>query len=718
MSGPYTEYSHHICCSFALLSFFSFPSLFLQTKFAPATNGHNVPIETVERMLRQWQDDRNEVVVPSTRDEVATKLVHDAVSERVESIRAWRRDEERRRRMGEEEEEEKEKEKEKEKEENLVAAALRSISTDSSGGFSSLRTPSLRQRSLEAAQASFQRREKSVGSGRRRGAPSSSTSTTSTTSGSSLTSHPPANRRELSDEGKRLLGSSMPNAGSYAGSTKRKARVVYVAGCLTSATKHRVLSTIPPIHRNVIAQHVTLWFAPTEMEFVTHCLPSIGNIAVFHGTDVVANERCQALRVRNTESFQCAPGQHLHLTLSLTDGVPAVESNGLIQSTKDTAVESALLPLETITTVILRVGGRIIQVTEREELEMYQLSYSKQQSKRSSHPSPSSTSSEMQRSSEMLPAVSLAVLPAVSPVENIYVFDFDQTLFSTPDKKEWEKKKRMKWPSGASWPRDPRSLSGDMYQLVAEGPSFQDFQRRKDTIFRNSNSLVILLTGRPQCMEPYVRDIMQQFGVLSSFGRICCTPDKYGKKTASYKAGVVRQLLLEHKAVRKLECWDDDVKNLNAIRELQKERKSAATSVTMNLHHVTMSEGGGGGSSKGKRSSKGKGKSKGVSDPLLCVLRQQCLLSDELHEYTAREVLSIVGQAWAEVLLDARKAWSRRLLGVVSKEDGRRLVLPFGSYTYGRKGDLDLVVVGPNSLPAIHVRILFPFLVVYFFNFF
>ena len=74
--------------------------------------------------------------------------------------------------------------------------------------------------------------------------------------------------------------------------------------------------------------------------------------------------------------------------------------------------------------------------------------------------------------------------------------------------------------------------------------------------------------------------------------------------------------------------------------------------------------------------------------------------------------------AWAEVLLDARKAWSRRLLGVISKEDGRRLVLPFGSYTYGRKGDLDLVVVGPNSLPARDVRILFPFVRFYFFSFF
>jgi hypothetical protein len=161
------------------------------------------------------------------------------------------------------------------------------------------------------------------------------------------------------------------------------------------------------------------------------------------------------------------------------------------------------LYLETIISVVLRVKGKIVIVQDKNELKDYNLKFRKQNNNTrtikatsSSNTGRSSSSSsscckEKKRLSPIITAVArksskkkaIDMATSTSPITTLYVFDFDQTLFFTPNKDKWEKLHSKQWNSDeSSWPRDPRSLSGDMYQHIKVGPSFNDLIERKDII--------------------------------------------------------------------------------------------------------------------------------------------------------------------------------------------------------------------------------------------
>jgi hypothetical protein len=123
---------------------------------------------------------------------------------------------------------------------------------------------SLRQRSIEVAEASQRRHQSNSGRNSILRTPSSTM--------------PIENKRQLSDEGKKLLSGTISN-----GSSKHltKASVLYVGGFLTKRSRGLILSRIPTIYNNVVCEHVTLEFGPGENTFEEKYASLIGNIRVF-----------------------------------------------------------------------------------------------------------------------------------------------------------------------------------------------------------------------------------------------------------------------------------------------------------------------------------------------------------------------------------------------------------------------------------------------------
>ena len=575
--------------------------LTLLSSTVPTTNEHNVPKEIVVRMLHQFENDSSEipkVCIQSTRNQKATQSVYDAIVKHLPKM---------------EEQQEKK---------MSVFASLRSSSTSSTSSISSTsstagirngchsnslrqRSGNLRQRSIEAAEASSLRRRSNESKKSTKSTKSTSsyspslpnTSTTpSTTSSTTPSTTPPTNRRQLSNEGKRLLGSVLSNI-----PFKEKATISYVGAFLTVTTKNRLLCNIHTIHENIVCEHVTLCFKPTQQEWNTKLCNSIGQVVVFHGMDVPHNDTCQAIRVRNTENAWKRNSQHLHVTLSLSNGVSARDAHTLTQNTTPTVVVTeGGIPMETIVGVVLNIKGRRtpLLVQDPALLNKYDLIFKARKKKIAQINTKMNTkmNTKTNESNECNETKISTTCSSNSKqlINTVLIFDFDQTLFMTPDQTEWEKRHRKTWDSSFSWPRDSRSLSGDMFNIIRIGPSFLELLERRRLLPR-ATTFCCVLTGRPRSMEDNVRDVLEQHNVLHLFDRIVCVPDRYGKSTASFKTEYIRRLIHEEFVqTHTLEFFDDDVRNLISVEKCmnsssmktQRKNHGVGESFSMRLHHV------------------------------------------------------------------------------------------------------------------------------------
>jgi predicted kinase/2'-5' RNA ligase len=585
--------------------------LSMNTQQAPNQNNHQVPKSIVERMLRQWEKDdiNGEICIESTRDNVATQSMYHAISNHLLQPKV-----------------------------QGSYTPLRSNSSGSNNGSynggSSLRQRSaLRQRSLEAAEASSLRIKKN---GKQQFQKTKRI--------------PPANRHELSDEGKRLL---------LGRTSKETATIIYVGGFLTSLSKDRILANFHTIHENIVCDHVTLCYRPSQLEWDKNLKHMIGKTVMFHGMDVPNDQRCQALRIKNIEQIWYPTGQQHHVTLSLSSGVPASEAHELTKRTPVppfTENEGNGFSIETIVGVRLKVDGRRrpIIVHDPTKLLDYKLTFTvdKEETKQEH--------------------VNVNRKTTVSPIENILVYDFDDTLFMTPHVSTWEEATNRTW-QNTSWVRDARSLSGLMFDCIKAGPSFSSLHERRHLLSKES-TFCCVLTGRPRAMEKYVKDVLQQHGILSLFDRIVCIPDRFSKSTASFKAQYVKLLLEEHSNTCSLEVFDDDDRNLIAVQKmLEGTHNRRDRKINTTLHHVVPQK----------------------PCPLVNILREQNLLATDYFRARQKEILADICKVWSRVIAS---------VGVIVSddyEDVMNLIFPFGSYTYGRRSDIDLVLVGPRSMTAI-----------------
>ena len=493
---------------------------------------------------------------------------------------------------------------------------------------------------------------------------------------------PLSNKRQLSNEGKRLLVGG-PIGGGFGGddnNAKTKASVVYVGAFLTPKSRSNVLASIPTIHDHKInCEHVTLQFGVSEEMFAQNFLSRIGQVCVFETKMDCHNERVQAIQVHNTEQLWVPDTQHLHLTLSLAEGASASEGHDLVKMYGDSGGEEQDegVMIETIVSVVLRVKGQVVVVQDVEELNNYQLKFKKQRNTSPIVAAVARKSSSKQNKN---------TVQVISPVDTLYVFDFDQTLFNTPDKCVWETLNLTTWSRETSWPRDARSLSGEMYPYITPGPSWKALMERKE-VLSSPNVCCIVLTGRPFLMKPYVMDVLEQHGIHTMFHRVICVPNNYSKTTAEFKTNMIKRLVYEYSNLKVVEMWDDDNRNLVLLQKMmqvrqqqQKNRKNERTPIRLITHLVQSGE-----SDTNEETN--------MNSPQSCtfstILSQHHLLPTSFYHKTTLNIIQTVASAWAQVLQQNN---------IATSADPLRCVLPFGSISYGRKSDIDLVVVGPDHM--------------------
>ena len=137
----------------------------------------------------------------------------------------------------------------------------------------------------------------------------------------------------------------------------------------------------------------------------------------------------------------------------------------------------------------------------------------------------------------------------------LHIFDFDGTLFRSPEKPE-------DW-SGGWWGR-LESLSPP---LVPQNPDFDWWNGSVVSAAKKAiakpDEMVVMVTGRIQKFSLRVKDLLKQAG-LTGFDALYFSG---GGATDAYKIGVMKELLAQYPTIRGVAIWEDRVEHLRKFAD-------------------------------------------------------------------------------------------------------------------------------------------------------
>ncbi len=144
----------------------------------------------------------------------------------------------------------------------------------------------------------------------------------------------------------------------------------------------------------------------------------------------------------------------------------------------------------------------------------------------------------------------------------LHIFDFDNTLFRSPEPPEWWSNKKMGY-----WFNDAVSL-GEPF--VPQKPSsdywFNGVVSEAKKSISDMNTLAIMCTGRSNnngAMRYRVAELLKGKGL--DFDEVHLKP---GGQTARYKAKLVFDLLKKYPNIASVSVWEDTQENLDAIEKV------------------------------------------------------------------------------------------------------------------------------------------------------
>lgn len=109
--------------------------------------------------------------------------------------------------------------------------------------------------------------------------------------------------------------------------------VVYTAVFLAPMDRHRLLNRFPPVHPEVFAHHMTIWFRGDSADPGLEALP-LGQTVALKILGHAHDDKAQAVVVQPPTALRPF-GQKAHVTISTAPGVLPVYSNTLLVQTWD-----------------------------------------------------------------------------------------------------------------------------------------------------------------------------------------------------------------------------------------------------------------------------------------------------------------------------------------------------------------------------------------------
>ena len=328
----------------------------------------------------------------------------------------------------------------------------------------------------------------------------------------------------------------------------------YTAVFLTTESQWLLLSTFPPTHPDVIADHVTLVFEPS-LKSLLHT--KIGKRVKVKVVSVVDDKNIQAAVVVLPRGLS-SENQFPHITLSKEEHALAKDSNKLLESRKYLPMKDKEMILEGV------IGLAVKKVDDTEsQIILSSVDYHNMLPRIQANDSPQE---------QALPSLeNISICTGAQKITQLFVFDFDLTLFDSVDPKDgreiYERATGKVWPH-RGWLGHPDSLMPPL--SILPGPALADYQDHQE----RAGSLTVVVTARIERTRKAVERALEEAQIYPD--AVYFKPDSLSDSETSsqYKVRVIEKLIIENKNLNLVKFWDDKTDNLTAVKDMAKKYPS------------------------------------------------------------------------------------------------------------------------------------------------
>ena len=459
---------------------------------------------------------------------------------------------------------------------------------------------------------------------------------------------------------------------------------VYTAVFLTPESQWELVSAVVPTHPRISADHVTLVFQPDRRSCMA---ANIGHRVTLRVTGTADNGRVQVAVVELPRGFTCQNAVP-HITVSTEVDVPFKVANDMLQRQGSRPIHQTL-ELEGVVGVVVRETNELDTLSETSHSSA--TAVSKEKREMPSQPT-FVVDSAVYFTDHILPKLAYSagepdedyveISTGKQEVTQLYIFDFDNTLFATPDarraRQQYENSTGRKW-KRKGWFTWPESLLPPLQ--TSPGPALPTLRNH----LGQAGSTTIILTGRNERTRPGVQHVLENYGVYPD--RLILKPDTGEEDTPAFKARIVKELMREHSSVALVKFWDDNTRNLAAVHRLStsstcKSVQFEIVDATKMLQIVATKQGK---KVKIETSAPTTGAEVGSLSSLLESYLASCgYLASKTYRTAAQSGVRFIAEQFC------------KLVGYTGNP--LHLVYTFGSYPLGRRGDVDLCLLSPPHL--------------------
>ena len=472
-------------------------------------------------------------------------------------------------------------------------------------------------------------------------------------------------------------------------------KAIYTGIFLSSESQWQLVSAIMPTHPKIYASHITLSFEPDTRSILAAGIGKRVTVKVSGSAD---NGKIQAAVVELPKGVICG-NEIPHVTISTEDNISPKMTNAMLKTHPLKQVHhSQPIFLEGTIGVMVRQTNPLdmapdvptddkvgpanqptFVITSDTDLQRYVL------------PKLLNRKSDVQEAVEerKLDLSDPSIITGQQRITQLFIFDFDGTLFNTPDPKEG-KELYEKW-SGKTWPHKgwlswPESLLPPI--KIHPGPALPEFRQH----ISRASSLTIVVTGRVERTERAVIAALENAQIYPN--RVILKPSMGDETTANFKVRVLRELLDEFPHVVLLKFWDDLPQNLAAVHRLAK--NLGRRNVQFEIIDATRMQPTVNVSKQGRKVSVQQLKPSEVQPLLPIAAPSMSILESYLD--SCGFLPSATYQASAMAGIEFLASQFCKLIEFVG--DPELLTYPFGSFPFGRQSDVDLCFLVPPSFTA------------------
>ena len=467
-------------------------------------------------------------------------------------------------------------------------------------------------------------------------------------------------------------------------------KAIYSAVFLTTESQWQLVTALAPTHPRISAEHVTLCFEPGKQA----CLAAnIGRKVTVRVTGSTDNGKIQVATVELPHRV-ASQNSYPHVTVSTEENISPKMANEMLQRQ---AAKPLYLPLELEGVIGLMVRDKNEldeapkDAASKEEVHKEKNDLGNQptfairsETDFQTHVLPKLADSPDDNEASALSSceidTSVQICTGKQKITKLYVFDFDGTLFDTPDPRKgrqlYESYTGKKW-ERRGWLGWPESLLPPM--KIRPGPALSVYMQHSG----QAGSLTVVLTGRIERTKTGVTQVLENFKAYPE--QLIMKPDAIDETTPVFKSRIIQQMLEKYPDVSLVKFWDDIPANLAAIHRLS---KSAHKYIQFEVIDAI----------KMLPTTANKRGKKLVVQPPLCGASSQLeptSSSSFLENYLA-SCGCLPNKAYTSAAMFGMRFIAEQFCKILGFwGDPMHLVYPFGSFPLGRKGDIDVCFLAP-----------------------